>query len=140
MDTTTEEVVEPDEADDKNCPTLTSGQQNLTRKFVSDKENNFAVVLAAYEIKDTTMFPDIVFNISMINMSASKYWNYIGQIANLEPVKRFCIMMRAIFCCLPSSAGIERLFSSVALVHTKLRNRLSNDRVAKLVRVYRYFG
>ena len=36
----------------------------------------------------------------------------------------------------PSSAGLERIFSSFGLVHTKLRNRLGNERVSKLVKVY----
>ena len=45
-------------------------------------------------------------------------------------------MMRDIFSCPPSSAGLERLFSSFGLVHDKLRNRLGNERVAKLVKVY----
>jgi hypothetical protein len=49
-------------------------------------------------------------------------------------------MMKDIFCCPPSSAGVERLFSSAALVHTKLQNHLSNDQVAKLVHVYCHFG
>lgn len=132
-----QEVEQPDAT---NWPDLSSEQQHIARKFVSDKDHNFAVVLAAYETKDVTMFPEIAFNKSMINLSSSKYWNYICQIAVLEPVQRFCSMMKAIFSCPPSSAGIERLFSSAALVHTKLRNRLANDRVAKLVRVYRYFG
>ena len=35
----------------------------------------------------------------------------------------------------PLTTGIERLFISMALVHTKLRNRLGSDKVAKLVHV-----
>ena len=44
--------------------------------------------------------------------------------------------MNKINVCPPSSAGLERLFSSFGLVHTKLRNRLGNERVARLVKVY----
>ena len=44
--------------------------------------------------------------------------------------------MRDIFSCSSSSAGLERLFSSFGFVHTKLRNRLGNEKVAKLVKVY----
>lgn len=33
-------------------------------------------------------------------------------------------------------SGLERAFSSFGLVHTKLRNRLGNERVMKLVRTY----
>ena len=48
-------------------------------------------------------------------------------------------MMRAILCCPPSSAGVERPLSSTALVHTNPRNRLANDIVAKTVRVWSYW-
>ena len=48
--------------------------------------------------------------------------------------------MMAVSACPPSSAGIERLFSSAALIQTKIRNRLSNKRVQKLVHVSRYFN
>ena len=75
----------------------------------------------------------------MLNLSLRKYWHYICQIAKLEPVKRLLNMMRPILCCPPASAGIERIFSSVALVHDKLRNRLNNDRVVKSVLVYSHF-
>ena len=34
--------------------------------------------------------------------------------------------------------GLERAFSSFGLIHNKLRNRLKNDRVLKLVRTYCY--
>lgn len=35
-----------------------------------------------------------------------------------------------------SFVGLERTFSSFGLIHTKLRNRLGNERVMKLVRTY----
>ena len=35
-----------------------------------------------------------------------------------------------------SHLGLERSFSAFGLVHTKLRNRLGNERVMKLVRTY----
>ena len=84
------------------------------------------------------MFPEVAFNKSMIHLSSRKYRHYIDQKAKLEPAKRFCNTMRAILCCPPSSAGKEHLFCSAVIVHTKLRHRLTNDRIAKLVRVYRH--
>lgn len=36
-----------------------------------------------------------------------------------------------------SSAGIERLFSSFGIVHTKLRNRLGVDKAGKLATVFK---
>ena len=87
-------------------------------------------------MKYNTLFPEIAFNKSIIHSLPKK----ILAIVELEPVKRFCNMMGAIVCCPTSSAGTERLFCSAALVHTKLHNRLANDRVAMLVRVYRHLG
>ena len=46
--------------------------------------------------------------------------------------------MMSIASCPTLSAGIERQFSSMALVPTKLRNRLGSDRVAKIFHVYRH--
>lgn len=129
-----------EESDNSEWPCLSDEQADIARTFVSEREEDFVVVLAAYETADDTMFPKVAFNKSMYKLTPRKYWNYIQQISTLEPVKRFCNWMRAISSCPPSSAGIERLFSSTALVHTKLRNRLSNERVAKLVRVYRHLG
>ena len=40
----------------------------------------------------------------------------------------------------PSSAGVERLFSSASLTQTKIRNRLSNEQVHKLILIHRHFG
>ena len=53
-------------------------------------------------------------------------------------ISEFGSLMRKIFTCPPSSAGIERLFSSAALVHTKIRKRLSTERVQKLIQAYRF--
>jgi hypothetical protein len=97
-------------------PSLTSEQDDIARNFVFEKESDFAVVLAAYKTADDIMFPKIAFNKSISKLSSCKYWNYIEQIAPIEPFKRFCNMIKAIYWCPPPSAGIERLFSSAALV------------------------
>jgi hypothetical protein len=65
-----------------------------------------------------------------------KYWQWVNKITQLPAAKEFCEVMESIFVCPSSSAGLERVFSSFGLVHTKLRNRLANDRVAKLVKIY----
>ena len=95
-------------------------------------------MLAAYGTKDNIMFLQRAFNKSTIHLSR-KYWHSIDQIAKLEPVKRFYNVRRAILCCPLSSAGKERLHSSAALLYTKLRSRLTNERVAKSVLVCRHF-
>ena len=39
-----------------------------------------------------------------------------------------------------SSAGVERMCSSVGLVQSKLRNRLGNEKAGKLVYLFKYFN
>jgi hypothetical protein len=56
----------------------------------------------------------------------------------MEPVQKFCQLAIRVLSCPTSSAGLERMFSSFGLIHTKLRNRLGNQRVMKLVRTYAY--
>lgn len=51
------------------------------------------------------MFPEIAFNELTIHLSSRTYWHSVGQIAKLEPVKRFSNVMRAIRYCPPPSAG-----------------------------------
>ena len=85
------------------------------------------MVLADYETKDNSMFSELAFNKSMIHLSARKYWHHISQIANLEHVKPFIAFLHPV------------VFSSAVIIHTKRRNRSTNDRVANLVPVYRHF-
>ena len=42
---------------------LTSEQQHIARDYVSDEDHNAAVVLAVYETKYNTMFPETAFNL-----------------------------------------------------------------------------
>ena len=67
------------------------------------------------------------------NYSGCKLRNFvecqksIGEISdNLATLCCTCLALR------PSSAGIERIFSSMGLVHSELRNRLSQEKVSKL--------
>ena len=76
----------------------------------------FCSSVSGYETKDNSMLSTIAFNKSMIHLSSRKYWHSISRIAKLEPAKRFWNMVRDILCSPSSSAGIERLYSSAALV------------------------
>jgi hypothetical protein len=47
----------------------------------------------------------------------------------------FCTLMIKLHSCSATSAGIERTFSTFALIWTKLRNNLGVDKVLKLVQI-----
>ena len=50
---------------------------------------------------------------------------------------QFCSFMEQLSSLPASSASVERVFSTFGYVHTKLRNRLGNDKTEKLVRCNR---
>ncbi|MEL7307755.1 MAG: hAT transposon family protein, partial [Pseudomonadota bacterium] len=99
--------------------------------------NDFPGIMAAYEMEDASMFPKAAFQNSVKNVLAPiKYWGWITQNAEIPLVKHFCSLAVKILSCPPSTGGLERCFSAFGMVHSKLRNRLNNERVAKLVKVY----
>ena len=106
-------------------------------EFVGRINVQFPAILAAFEVEDNSVFPASAFNASIRNvMDPINYWRHVKKNTLMEPFKRFCDMAVRLLSCPPSSAGLERTFSAFGLIHSKLRNRLSNERVMKLVRVY----
>ena len=95
-----------------NRPPLSSAQEDFARDLIFEKEEELIPALAAYETNDTAMFPRVAFKPSMKKLSPAKYWEYVGNVARKEEVKKFCRLMLIFASCPPSSAGVERLFSS----------------------------
>ena len=117
---------------------LTQEQSEEALQVMKDIHgDSFMPFFAGYATGDASLFAGSVFDIKTKQILAPiKYWQYAAQKSELPDAKRFCLIIRDIFSCPPSSAGLERVFSSFGLVHDKLRNRLGNERVAKLVKVY----
>lgn len=69
---------------------------------------------------------------TVFKMSAKTYWSAIGrqQFPSLFNIAKSIIEM------ICSSATSERTWSTFKFIHTRLRNRLTNDRVKKLVFIY----
>ena len=112
----------------KRAYELSSEQEEEARNLIFNKENgDLTVVLAAFETKDTSFLPSATFSSSLKRLAPNKYWQYIKKLAKLPDVQEFCTIMLKISACPPSSAGVERLFSSASLTQTKIRNRLSNE-------------
>ena len=88
-------------------------------------------------MRDDSVLPASVFNVGSKNLlQPVKFWQHVIKCVQNEGAKKFFGLMARLSVCPSSSAGLERVFSSFGLVHTKLRNRLTNVKVAKLVKVY----
>ena len=98
-------------------------------------------VLVGWKIKDSSIVPPSFVSEELANsLSAQKYWEYVRMEQGHpdDALARFAAIAQRCHSCPPSSAGVERLFSGYALTQTTLRNRLSNERVRKLVAVRRF--
>ena len=89
------------------------------------------LAMVSYEVEDTERFPKAVFSKTIkSDMGPLKYWMFISRITTSSEGKHFFAeMMAKIFSLPPSSARIERIFSTAGLVQSKLRNRLGIEKV-----------
>ena len=72
------------------------------------------------------------------SMSPADWWKFFEPEFPDQKEENFPRMKlpRMLFTAVASSAGIERIFSMYGLVQSKIRNRLNNDKAAKLVKIY----
>ena len=69
---------------------------------------------------------------TIFKMSAKEYWNIIGHL-EFPSLYKIAKTINEMIC---SSATAERAWSTFRFIHSRLRNRLTNDRVKKLVFIY----
>jgi hAT family C-terminal dimerisation region len=69
---------------------------------------------------------------SVMKMDAKSYWNVIGR--HSFPTLYLCA--REVNEMISSSAASERVWSIYRFIHSRLRNRLSNEKVEKLAFIY----
>lgn len=69
---------------------------------------------------------------SVFKMSAKQYWSIIGQ--NEYPNLNLCAKPVNDMIC--SSAAAERVWSIYRFIHSRLRNRLDNEKVDKIIFIY----
>lgn len=69
---------------------------------------------------------------SVMKMDATSYWNIFGR--NEFPCLYLCA--KEVNDMIASSAASERVWSIFRFIHSRLRNRLSNEKVEKLAFIY----
>jgi len=113
--------------------------------WIIDNKPDFLPAFLAFKAKDETFFPSSMFNDSVLKTYANKpgvWWNLMSsrtaKAARLP--SDFCSYFSSLLSIPPSSASLERIFSTFGLVWTKLRNRLGHETAAKLVKVHRFLN
>jgi hypothetical protein len=69
---------------------------------------------------------------TVFSMNAKKYWNVFGK----REFPSLYICAKSVNEMICSSAASERVWSIYRFIHSRLRNRLSNEKVEKLVYIY----
>ena len=111
-----------------------SGKQHLI-----NLNPQYGAALVCFELRDKDSFPSSMMNPALMKqLGPKRFWRQINTYGDrlMKIPKGFGRLMEALQTIPCSSAGLERIFSSYSIIHTKLRNRLTNQRVEKLVKVY----
>ena len=67
------------------------------------------------------------------SMSAVEWWRSHSNVLETDVISSAQQQLSAV----ASSSGVERVFSSYGIVHSKLRNRLGTEKAAKLVFLFK---
>ena len=89
----------------EGCP-IPVQMKEEAQVFLEKIDGSFSGVLAAFEIQDTSIFPASAFSAGIKSvLDPIKYWEYISQRTELEPVIKFSQFAIKLLSCPPSSAG-----------------------------------
>jgi len=113
---------------------LTMDQVETAKMWLVGRDPTFLPAAIAFQA-EADPFPESFFRPAARQMKPVTWWKGIRSSAALPAGFIDLMVTLQSACC--SSASLERVFSSFGLVHTKLRNRLGNDKSQKLVFCYR---
>lgn len=114
---------------------LTAEEINSVEEYVEENFPQFLPTLMKYRGK-TIPFKEMYFKADVVNaLSPLAWWKHFS-----DDIKDSMKVPAQLHTAVASSAGIERVFSTFGLVQSKIRNRLGNEKAAKLVTVFKHFN
>lgn len=111
---------------------LTAKQLEEVNNWVMTQSEDFLPLMIAFQAKDLP-FPPSFFADIAIKMNPVTWWKAVGKTG--IPTNFVAIVIK-LLSAPASSASIERVFSTLGLIHSKVRNRLGNAKAAKLAFCY----
>ncbi|KAG8135065.1 hypothetical protein E2320_008134 [Naja naja] len=107
---------------------LSAEEEELAMTWVSSNHPSVMPTIINYKAKGEP-FKKYMFAEDILKKATPVNWWKSLKHLDLETVQVMISLLTAV----ASSAGIERIFSSFGLIHSKLRNRLGPDKAGKLV-------
>ena len=112
---------------------LNAEELNTSMEFANEKYPKLVPIIMKFQAKSLP-FQTFKFAESVTKtLTAIEWWD--SHSAMLE--SDVLLTVRQLLTAIASSSGVERVFSSYGLVHTKLRNRLGTDKAAKFVFLFK---
>lgn len=121
---------------------LNSEQKKQAYDFITEEvDENFAPFIMALTAK-ALPFPKFMFGESFKKTCPMLWWTSVSledeeKWPQKEKFIKFC---EQLLTATASTAALERCFSTFGLVQSKLRNRLGNEKAAKLVFMFKYYN
>lgn len=116
---------------------VTSNEKESAIQFANDKYNGEFLAIFMKVLANSEPFTGTFMESSIIEkLTAIEWWDSFASVK--ECIKeREIEIIHQLLGATASSAGIERIFSSFNLVHSKLRNRLGVEKASKLVFLFK---
>lgn len=112
---------------------LNNDQIEIGMEFIAGSYSEVMAEVLAFRAK-ATPFKSYLFSENTLKSTKPIiWWKAFG-----NSISSDCLMMvNQLFTAVASTASVERNFSSFGLVQSKLRNRLGNEKAAKLVQIFK---
>ena len=112
---------------------LLSEEVNNAMDYANERFPSLVPVIMKFQAKSPP-FHAFKFSDSVtMSMSAVEWWRSHSNVLDSDVISAAQQLLSAV----ASSSGVERVFSSYGIVHSKLRNRLGTEKAAKLVFLFK---
>ena len=113
---------------------LDTEERNIVHQWLVNKNPDFISTLLSFQAKGKP-FLESFFSKLASELDPVTWWR-AAQANGISPeFVNIAIQLLDAPC---SSAAIERVFSNFSFIHTKIRNRLGNEKASKMVFCYRF--
>ena len=112
---------------------LNDDQLKQATDYLIASSHTSTAAMIAFDAK-AMPFPAFYFTEQGLQLSPVLWWQGVQRYNVSTDLANRAISLLS---CLPSSASIEQVFSNFGAIHSKIRNRLGNEKAVKLVFCYR---
>lgn len=118
---------------------LSDDQKSCVYEYLANSDNTCHAELIPFvvAVQHGETFPQYLFTESFKKVTPMTWWKVAVKTIPTPLREQMIELCCQLFSAVASTAGLERIFSSFGLVHSKLRNRLGNEKASKLTFLFR---